>query len=87
MPRALEKASTRVDPGWRTHHRQADESVRQRRSHRRIEKVVSSGGWFVARPWGTENIYKICAGSFQSESHLNEIVSEAQELLNNSLGR
>jgi phosphoglucomutase len=48
-------------------------------------KVVAKNGWFAARPSGTENIYKIYAESFTSESHLNAIVSEAQEMVNNAL--
>jgi len=48
-------------------------------------KVVAKNGWFAARPSGTENIYKIYAESFTSESHLQAIVSEAQEMVNNAL--
>jgi phosphoglucomutase len=48
-------------------------------------KVVAKNGWFAARPSGTENIYKIYAESFMSESHLHAIVSEAQEIVNNAL--
>jgi len=49
-------------------------------------KVVASSGWFAARPSGTENIYKIYAESFQGRDHLNAILSEAQEIVNNALG-
>jgi len=49
-------------------------------------KVVAASGWFAARPSGTENIYKIYAESFRSESHLEAIVSEAQEMVNAALG-
>jgi phosphoglucomutase len=49
-------------------------------------KVVAESGWFAARPSGTENIYKIYAESFSSQSHLNAIVSEAQEMVNHALG-
>jgi phosphoglucomutase len=49
-------------------------------------KVVAASGWFAARPSGTENIYKIYAESFKSETHLATIVSEAQEMVNNALG-
>lgn len=49
-------------------------------------KVVANSGWFAARPSGTENIYKIYAESFQSQTHLNAIVKEAQEMVNNALG-
>jgi phosphoglucomutase len=49
-------------------------------------KVVAASGWFAARPSGTENIYKIYAESFKSEAHLDAIVNEAQEMVNNALG-
>jgi len=48
-------------------------------------KVVAKNGWFAARPSGTENIYKIYAESFTSESHLQAILSEAQEMVNSAL--
>ena len=48
-------------------------------------KVVAASGWFAARPSGTENINKIYAESFKSETHLNAIVSEAQQMVNNAL--
>ena len=48
-------------------------------------KVVTKSGWFAARPSGTENIYKIYAESFQDEAHLDAIVSEAQQIVNNAL--
>jgi phosphoglucomutase len=48
-------------------------------------KVVAGNGWFAARPSGTENIYKIYAESFKSQTHLNSIVSEAREMVNNAL--
>ncbi len=49
-------------------------------------KVMAASGWFAARPSGTENIYKIYAESFRSESHLEALVSEAQEMVNTALG-
>jgi phosphoglucomutase len=49
-------------------------------------KVVADSGWFAARPSGAENIYKIYAESFKSQAHLNAMVSEAQEMVNNALG-
>jgi phosphoglucomutase len=48
-------------------------------------KVVSASGWFAARPSGTENIYKIYAESFKDQSHLNSIVDEAKQIVNNTL--
>jgi phosphoglucomutase len=48
-------------------------------------KVVSANGWFAARPSGTENIYKIYAESFKDQAHLNAILSETEEIVNNAL--
>lgn len=44
-------------------------------------KVVTANGWFAARPSGTENINKIYAESFTSQSHLEAIVAEAQQIV------
>jgi phosphoglucomutase len=49
-------------------------------------KVVTARGWFAARPSGTENIYKIYAESFKDADHLDAIVDEAQQIVNNALG-
>ena len=49
-------------------------------------KVTAENGWFAARPSGTENIYKIYAESFKSQTHLNAILSEAEEMVNHALG-
>ena len=48
-------------------------------------KVVTSSGWFAARPSGTENIYKIYGESFKDQAHLDSLVAEAQEIVNNAL--
>ena len=48
-------------------------------------KVAAASGWFAARPSGTENIYKIYAESFKDRSHLNLILNEAQQIVNNAL--
>jgi len=48
-------------------------------------KVVTASGWFAARPSGTENLYKIYAESLKSQEHLNTIVDEAREIVNNAL--
>jgi phosphoglucomutase len=48
-------------------------------------KVTSASGWFAARPSGTENIYKIYAESFKDETHLDAILDEAQQIVNNAL--
>jgi phosphoglucomutase len=50
-------------------------------------KVVSTSGWFAARPSGTENIYKLYAESLRSADHLNAIVEQAQEIVSNALSR
>ncbi len=50
-------------------------------------KVTTASGWFAARPSGTENIYKIYAESFRDEKHLQTIVSEAQQIVDQALGR
>lgn len=44
-------------------------------------KVVSEGGWFAARPSGTEDVYKIYAESFRGEDHLQQIQSDAQSAI------
>ncbi len=44
-------------------------------------KVSTENGWFAARPSGTEQIYKIYAESFNGESHLQELVKEAEALV------
>jgi phosphoglucomutase len=44
-------------------------------------KVVTPGGWFAARPSGTEDIYKIYAESFRDAAHLDALVREAQALV------
>ncbi len=48
-------------------------------------KVTTRGGWFAARPSGTENVYKIYAESFESEEHLNRILAEAQGIVDGAL--
>jgi phosphoglucomutase len=49
-------------------------------------KVVTAGGWFAARPSGTEHIYKLYAESFKDQAHLDALVGEAQEIVNRALG-
>lgn len=48
-------------------------------------KIVSTQGWFAARPSGTENIYKIYAESFRDAAHLDRIISEAQDIVTAAL--
>ncbi len=44
-------------------------------------KVSTENGWFAARPSGTEQIYKIYAESFNGESHLQDLIAEAEALV------
>ncbi|WP_421134283.1 phosphoglucomutase (alpha-D-glucose-1,6-bisphosphate-dependent) [Alteromonas sp. A079] len=44
-------------------------------------KVSTENGWFAARPSGTEQIYKIYAESFLGESHLQNLIEEAEALV------
>lgn len=48
-------------------------------------KVTSEGGWFAARPSGTEDIYKIYAESFRSDDHLKQILKQAQDVVDKAL--
>ena len=48
-------------------------------------KVISEGGWFAARPSGTEDIYKIYAESFRGSDHLNRMLKEAQNIVGQAL--
>ncbi len=48
-------------------------------------KVISAGGWFAARPSGTEDIYKVYAESFRDETHLRWILAEAQRIVDAAL--
>jgi phosphoglucomutase len=45
-------------------------------------KVVTQGGWFAARPSGTEDICKIYTESFRDENHLKRIQEEAMAIVN-----
>ena len=44
-------------------------------------KVSAKGGWFAARPSGTEDVYKIYAESFDGLAHLQRILQEAQTIV------
>jgi phosphoglucomutase len=48
-------------------------------------KVVTESGWFAARPSGTEDVYKLYAESFVSQTHLDAIVEEAQRIVTQAL--
>jgi phosphoglucomutase len=46
-----------------------------------LTQVITLGGWFAARPSGTEDIYEIYAESFRDSAHLDALVREAQALV------
>ncbi|MDN4476012.1 phosphoglucomutase (alpha-D-glucose-1,6-bisphosphate-dependent) [Demequina sp. SYSU T00192] len=48
-------------------------------------KVTTDDAWFAARPSGTEDVYKIYAESFVSESHLGEVQAAAREVVSEAL--
>lgn len=48
-------------------------------------KVISKNGWFAARPSGTEEIYKIYAESFKGKEHLQELIAEAQTIVDKAI--
>ena len=48
-------------------------------------KVETANGWFVARPSGTEDIVKLYAESFLDEAHLQRILTEAQQIMTDTL--
>jgi len=48
-------------------------------------KVIAEGGWFAARPSGTEDVYKIYAESFRGKDHLLRIENEAQDVIRGAL--
>lgn len=50
-------------------------------------KVVTENAWFAARPSGTEDKYKIYAESFKGDDHLAEVQREAQQLVEEVLGK
>jgi phosphoglucomutase len=48
-------------------------------------KVVTTNGWFAARPSGTEDVYKLYAESFRGPDHLRRIQEEARGLISRAL--
>jgi phosphoglucomutase len=48
-------------------------------------KVITDNAWFAARPSGTEDVYKIYAESFVSESHLHEVQEAAKTVVSEAL--
>ncbi|MEY4410103.1 MAG: hypothetical protein RLZ99_576 [Actinomycetota bacterium] len=48
-------------------------------------KVSTSNAWFAARPSGTEDVYKIYGESFKGEQHLEQVLMQAQLLVDESI--
>jgi phosphoglucomutase len=48
-------------------------------------KVITTQGWFAARPSGTEEVYKLYAESFRGSEHLRRIQEAAQALIRGAL--
>jgi phosphoglucomutase len=48
-------------------------------------KVETANGWFAVRPSGTESIYKIYAESFKDQAHLDAIVEQARQIVDDAL--
>lgn len=48
-------------------------------------KVVTTQGWFAARPSGTENVYKFYAESFKGREHLQRIQEDGRKLIDKAL--
>jgi phosphoglucomutase len=44
-------------------------------------KVSTNSAWFAARPSGTEDVYKIYGESFKGEQHLEQVLKQAQLLV------
>ncbi|WP_426716909.1 phosphoglucomutase (alpha-D-glucose-1,6-bisphosphate-dependent) [Corynebacterium auriscanis] len=49
-------------------------------------KVTTENAWFAARPSGTEDKYKIYAESMAGDDHLQQVVEEAQAVVDSVLG-
>ena len=56
-------------------------------NHKEINgiKVMMENAWFVIRPSGTENLYKIYAESFLGEVHLQRLLEQVQILVDDLL--
>ncbi|MEY4530648.1 MAG: hypothetical protein RLZZ156_1369 [Deinococcota bacterium] len=47
-------------------------------------KVCTENAWFTARPSGTEELYKIYAESFISDSHCDAVLEEAKKIVSDA---
>ena len=48
-------------------------------------KVSTHNAWFAARPSGTEDVYKIYGESFKGEQHLEQVLRQAQLLVDEAV--
>ncbi|MCE9678739.1 phosphoglucomutase (alpha-D-glucose-1,6-bisphosphate-dependent) [Shewanella sp. AS1] len=48
-------------------------------------KVSTANAWFAARPSGTEALFKLYGESFVSEQHLEQVLNDAQTMIENLL--
>ena len=48
-------------------------------------KVVTKNAWFAARPSGTEALFKLYGESFVSGEHLEQVLTQAQEMIDTLL--
>lgn len=48
-------------------------------------KVVTANGWFAARPSGTEALFKLYGESFVSAEHLEQLLAQAQQMIETML--
>ena len=44
-------------------------------------KIVTDTGWFVARPSGTENLYKMYAESYAGEEGLMRLMEDGKRII------
>ncbi|MFK4089398.1 phosphoglucomutase (alpha-D-glucose-1,6-bisphosphate-dependent) [Kribbella sp. NPDC020789] len=49
-------------------------------------KVTTESAWFAARPSGTEDLYKIYGESFKGAEHLEQVFTEARDVVSKALG-
>ena len=47
---------------------------------------MTDSGWFVARPSGTEDIYRLYAESFNGPDALKQILEEGQSIVDKAIG-
>ncbi|BDR52497.1 phosphoglucomutase, alpha-D-glucose phosphate-specific [Bombiscardovia nodaiensis] len=50
-------------------------------------KVTTKNNWFAARPSGTENIYKVYAESFVSPDALQQVLTDANQVVSKALSK